>query len=27
MRRILRLRALTTPSEMRNKVEFLSNWG
>jgi len=26
LRRILRLRALTTPSEMRNKVEFLSNW-
>jgi hypothetical protein len=27
LRRILRLRAATTPVRMRNQVEFLSNWG
>ena len=27
LRRILRLRARETMSSMRNKVEFLSNWG
>ncbi|MGD0777865.1 MAG: DUF5615 family PIN-like protein [Candidatus Solibacter sp.] len=27
LRRLLRLRAATTPVRMRNQVEFLSNWG
>jgi hypothetical protein len=27
LRRILRLRATTTPVNMRNQVEFLRNWG
>ena len=27
LRRILRLRAATTPASMRNLVEFLGNWG
>ena len=27
LRRIMRLRATTTPVSMRNQVEFLGNWG